>query len=91
MRTISSMAVPVSNATVSTLYGNRCGVSDRLNQEALGRDCSMLTGINRVALDSWTKHETLRVPGNPSDYSPVSPGYKREGQTDSQAVALLFS
>ena len=49
MRTISSVAMTASNPTVSTLYGNRCGVSDRLNQEALSRDCSMLTDINRVA------------------------------------------
>ena len=49
MRTLSSMVMPASNATVSTLYGNRCGVSGGLNQEALSRDCSMLTDIKRVA------------------------------------------
>ena len=41
--------MPASNATVSKLYGNRCGFSGGLNQEALSRDCSMLIDINRVA------------------------------------------
>lgn len=41
--------MPASNATVSKLYGNRCGFSGGLNREALSRDCSMLIDINRVA------------------------------------------
>jgi len=44
--TISSAAMPASNAMVSKLYGNNRGISAGLNQDALCRDCSMLIDIH---------------------------------------------
>ena len=46
MSTISSVAMPASNAMVSKLYGTRRGISGGLNQDALSRDCSMLIDIH---------------------------------------------